>query len=96
MVRQIPLQWPGTIPRLRPVDCSATPSYSMKWRTRADHGQKHETGDWMHSELDDQGPITEAAEPKVRFRSPGWLLQPHPTHTGLSHQTRDVTPLPSW
>ena len=64
MVRQVPLQWPGVIPRLRPVDCSATPSYSMKWRPRADHGQKHETGDWMHSELDDQGPITEATEPK--------------------------------
>ncbi len=67
MVRQVPLQWPGAIPRLRPVDCSATPSYSMKWRFRADHGQKHETGDWMHSELDDQGPITEAAEPKLQF-----------------------------
>ena len=67
MVRQVPLQWPGAIPRLRPVDCSATPSYSMKWRSHADHGQKHETGDRMHSELDDQRPITEAAEPKVRF-----------------------------
>ncbi len=50
-----------------PVDCSATPSYSMKWRSCADHGQKHETGDRMHFELDDQGPITEAAEPKVHF-----------------------------
>jgi hypothetical protein len=67
MVRQVPLQWPGTIPRLRPVDCSATPSNSMKWRSHADHGQKHETGDWMHSELDDQRPITEATEPNVRF-----------------------------
>ena len=65
MVRQVPLQWPGAIPRLRPVDCSATPSYSMKWRSRADHGQKHETGDWMHSELDDRRPITEAAEPNM-------------------------------
>ena len=64
MVRQVPLQWPGAIPRLRPVDCSATPSYSMKWRPHADHGQKHETGDRMHSELDDQRPITEAAEPR--------------------------------
>ena len=44
MVRQVPLQWPGAIPRLRPVDCSATPSYGMKWRSRADHGQKLETG----------------------------------------------------
>jgi len=67
MVRQVPLQWPGAIPRLRPVDCSTTPSYGMKWRPRADHGQKHETGDWMHFELDDQGPITEAAEPKLQF-----------------------------
>jgi hypothetical protein len=67
MVRQVPLQWPGAIPRLRPVDCSATPSYSMKWRSHADHGQKHETGDRMHSELDDQRPITEATGPKVRF-----------------------------
>ena len=67
MVRQVPLQWPGAIPRLRPVDCSATPSYSMKWRFRADHGQKHETGNWMHSELDDRRPITEAAEPEMHF-----------------------------
>jgi hypothetical protein len=44
MVRQVPLQWQGAIPRLRPVDCSATPLYSMKWRPHADHGQKHETG----------------------------------------------------
>ena len=72
MVRQVPLQWPGAIPRLRPVDCSATPSYSMKWRTRADHGQKHETGDWMHSELDDRRPITEeAVEPKMQFSREG-------------------------
>ena len=69
IVRQVPLQWPGAILRLRPVDCSATPSYSMKWRSRADHGQKHETGDWIHSELDDRGPITEAAEPKVHLSS---------------------------
>ncbi len=67
MVRQVPLQWPGAILRLRPVDCSTTPSYSMKWRSRVDHGQKHETGDWMHFELDDQRPITEAMEPKVRL-----------------------------
>lgn len=67
MVRQVPLQWPGAIPTLRPVDCSATPSYSMKWRSSADHGQKHETGDWMHFELDDRKPITKAAEPKLRF-----------------------------
>jgi len=40
----------------------------MKWRFRADHGQKHEAGDWMHFELDDQGLITEAAGPKVHFR----------------------------
>jgi hypothetical protein len=75
MVRQVPLQWPGAILRLRPVDCSATPSYSMKWWSHADHGQKQETGDWMHSELDNRGPITEAAEPKVRFSclsQPGW------------------------
>ena len=57
MVSQVPLQWPGVIPRLRPVDCSATPSYSMKWRSRADHGQKHETGDWMHFELYTKGPL---------------------------------------
>jgi hypothetical protein len=67
MVRQVPLQWSGEIARLRPVDCSATPSYSMKWRSRADNGQKHETGDRMHSELDDQGPITEAAKPRVHL-----------------------------
>ena len=29
-VRQVPLQWPGVIPRSRPVDCSATPFYSIK------------------------------------------------------------------
>jgi hypothetical protein len=79
MVRQVPLQWPGAIPRLRPVDCSTTPSYSMKWRSRADHGQKHETGDWMHSELDDQGLITEAMEPRVWFTTvagaPGRLVR---------------------
>jgi hypothetical protein len=69
MVRQVPLQWPGAIPRLRPVDCSTTPSYSMKWRPRADHGQKHETGGWIQFELDDQEPITEAAEPKPHFRA---------------------------
>jgi len=32
------------------------------WRPCADHGQKHETGERMHSELDDEGPITEAVE----------------------------------
>ncbi len=74
MVRQGPLQWPGAIPRLRPVDCSATPSYNMKWRSRADHGQKHETGDWMHFELDDQRPITEAAEPEVHLSSAATVL----------------------
>jgi hypothetical protein len=57
----------GSDPDGRPVDCSATPSYSMKWRSHADHEQKHETGDWMHSELDNRGPITEAAEPKVQL-----------------------------
>ena len=57
MVRQVPLQWPGAIPRLRPVDCSATPSYSMKWRPHADHGQKHETGDRMHLSLTTNGPL---------------------------------------
>ncbi len=67
IVRQAPLQWPGTIPRLSLVDCSATPSHSMKRRSHADHGQKHETGDWMHFELDDGRPITEATEPKVRL-----------------------------
>jgi hypothetical protein len=40
----------------------------MKWRSCADHRQKHETGDRMHFELDDQGPITEEAEPKMHFR----------------------------
>ena len=63
MARQVALQWPGVIPRPRSIDCSATPSDSMKWRHHVDHGQKHETGDWMHLELDDQGPITEA-EPR--------------------------------
>ena len=33
----------------------------MKWRSRSDHGQKHETGDWMHSEV---------AEPKLHFSQP--------------------------
>ena len=70
MVRQVPLQWPGAIPRLRPVDCSATPSYSMKWRSHADHGQKHETGDWMHSELDDHGPLQK--QRNREFDSPQW------------------------
>ena len=84
MVRQVPLQWPGAIPRLRPVDCSTPPSYSMKWRSRADHGQKHETGGWIHSELDDQGPITEAAEPKVHFSPLDVLWPPLPTLGGLS------------
>jgi hypothetical protein len=64
MARQVALQWPGAIPRSRSLDCSATPSDSMKWRPHADHGQKHETGDRMHSELDERGPITE--EPFTR------------------------------
>ena len=59
MVRQVPRQWPGAIPRLRPVDCSTTSSFSMKWPSRADHRQKYETGNWMHSELDDRRAITE-------------------------------------
>jgi hypothetical protein len=59
MARQVALQWPGAIPRPRSLDCSATPSDSMKWRPRVDHGQKHETGDRMHFELDDHVPITE-------------------------------------
>jgi hypothetical protein len=77
MVRQVPLQWPSAILRLRPVDCSSTPSYSMKWQSHADHGQKHETGDLIHPELDDQRPITEAAEPKMQSSraktSDSWL-----------------------
>ncbi len=38
------------------------------WRPCADHGQKHETGERMHSELDDKGPITEATERKTYVR----------------------------
>ena len=87
MVRQVPLQWPGAIPRLRPVDCSATPSYSMKWRPHADHGQKHETGDRMHSELDDQRPITEATEPKMHFSR---ARPPESTHVGRSRSDQPV------
>ena len=86
MVRQVPLQWPGAIPRPRPVDCSATPSNSMKWRSRADHGQRHETGDWMHFELDDRGPITEAAEPKIQFSSAKEI-------TPLQRELHDAPPL---
>jgi hypothetical protein len=44
----------------------------MKWRSHADDGLKHETADWMHSELDDQRHITEAAELKVLSRNRGW------------------------
>ena len=35
--------------------------------TLHDAAQKHETGDRMHFEVDDQGPITEIAEPKMQF-----------------------------
>jgi hypothetical protein len=64
MARQVALQWRGEIPKPRSLDCSVTPSDSMKWRPPADHGQKHETGDWIHFALDDRRPITEA-EPAV-------------------------------
>ena len=105
MVRQVPLQWPGEIPRLRPVDCSATPSYSLKWRSRADHGQKHETSDWMHSELDHRRPITEATEPKMHSGMlaavaavrtlTGHLLLPNPSfrrlHDAVVNRCRRTT-----
>lgn len=95
MVRQVPLQWPGAIPRLRPVDCSATPSYSMKWRSRADHGQKHETGDWMHSELDDRGPITEAEEQKLHFQLSS-STRSNPDGTLLLFHAAVPQGLPKW
>ena len=37
--------------------------------TLADHGQKHETGNWMHSELDDRAPITEEATERKSYVS---------------------------
>ena len=46
----------------------------MKWRLRADHGQKHETGERMHSELDQRGPITEATERKTYVRDGSSVL----------------------
>ena len=38
----------GTVPISRLIYYAAAPSDSMKWRLCVDHGQKHETGSWMH------------------------------------------------
>ena len=59
MAREVPLQWPGADPETTPGRLLRHALCSMRWRSRADHGQRHQIGDWMHSELDDQRPITE-------------------------------------
>ena len=72
----------------------------MKWRFSADHGHKHETGGWIHSELDDPAPITEAEEPKVHLRpallqmglhlAKGDVRKPEPS---LKKQTKRPVPV---
>jgi hypothetical protein len=90
MARQVALQWPGEIPKPRSLDCSVTPSDSMKWRPPADHGQKHETGDWIHFALDDWGPITEA-EPSTTITMSMWGLINH----GLQ-EVSEYRPVQGW
>lgn len=48
-LEQTRLQWPGAIPYRAESMAPPAPSDSVTWRPRADHGQKRETGGWMHS-----------------------------------------------
>ena len=53
------------------AQCVSQPAFPHAGRTADYHvavlAEPATTGEWMHSELDDRGPITEATEPKMQF-----------------------------